>query len=638
MDPSLVPYASDHDLWSHPSLTPSALLVDSLTVPFEFTDTYEYDLSQQVQPPLKRRRGKAFTGCLTCRERKIKCDETRPICKNCERSRLYVCRGFIDSSGAISYDNFSPQAVKTPLATNSVLLNRGGCSMPSNISRTLSKFHQVPTDQRTTTAETETARSLNGEPINPSPSQTPFASSRELEALDESCEKYEDLIAHYRDVVSYIMMPTIDSARNPWLQLYLPWALRKRPTKTQLALRYALLSVAAYHRARTSPQALSDDISKACEFEEKAASTIADLLEQCSELTETSDKCALLAAAMTMITVSLVSGDRTSCPTHIALANRVFHQTGGDVFWKSNLQSAILYQIFRCYGMLASTSQIQPEQSKSELVVEDAEDQSPQIPNTAEHGDDALIQRHYILDISFGISLQTMNLLNKIVSIAPRLLEKNNQGNWPSELFNDLKSLEESLHRIDETQSFSNSMCYPSWTLNECESYDEYSSTGLPSPISEELMINHQRAFHNAVILFFYRVVYQNTRNKKMQVLSSKYQKSGQHYVDKILESLENIDCLTRGAKVRPASTLWPCFVAGCEAIETSLRHRAFIWLSKMAKRGFGNVERAKQLVMEVWRKTDRHLDDETKIYPLGLGPVDWRLVIKESGVSILLC
>ena len=39
---------------------------------------------------LKRKRAfskRSKTGCLTCRERRIKCDECRPMCKNCEKSK-----------------------------------------------------------------------------------------------------------------------------------------------------------------------------------------------------------------------------------------------------------------------------------------------------------------------------------------------------------------------------------------------------------------------------------------------------------------------------------------------------------------------------------------------------------------------
>ncbi|CDK26799.1 unnamed protein product [Kuraishia capsulata CBS 1993] len=41
--------------------------------------------------PVVRRRTR--TGCLTCRKRRVKCDERKPFCYNCERSRK-VCSGY----------------------------------------------------------------------------------------------------------------------------------------------------------------------------------------------------------------------------------------------------------------------------------------------------------------------------------------------------------------------------------------------------------------------------------------------------------------------------------------------------------------------------------------------------------------
>lgn len=44
-----------------------------------------------LSPPSKR--SKSFTGCFTCRLRKIRCDLTRPGCKNCNKSGL-ACSGY----------------------------------------------------------------------------------------------------------------------------------------------------------------------------------------------------------------------------------------------------------------------------------------------------------------------------------------------------------------------------------------------------------------------------------------------------------------------------------------------------------------------------------------------------------------
>jgi hypothetical protein len=106
--------------------------------------------------------------------------------------------------------------------------------------------------------------------------------------------------------------------------------------------RLGLLSVAAHHRVRASLQALSDDVSKARDFEDKTASAILDLLDQYSSLTQRPKKIALLTAIINMI-INIFSTDSTSCPTYIALAKRILIQIEGDVFWKLNLQAGIFY-------------------------------------------------------------------------------------------------------------------------------------------------------------------------------------------------------------------------------------------------------------------------------------------------------
>lgn len=44
-------------------------------------------------PPAKKRKSKTFTGCFTCRSRKIRCDLHRPFCLNCKKGGL-ECSGY----------------------------------------------------------------------------------------------------------------------------------------------------------------------------------------------------------------------------------------------------------------------------------------------------------------------------------------------------------------------------------------------------------------------------------------------------------------------------------------------------------------------------------------------------------------
>ncbi|KAI1111921.1 hypothetical protein F5Y14DRAFT_442917 [Nemania sp. NC0429] len=58
-----------------------------------------WDLLERNTPPVKRRatHAKARTGCLTCKKRRVKCDEAKPHCARCIKSG-HRCVGYQDSS------------------------------------------------------------------------------------------------------------------------------------------------------------------------------------------------------------------------------------------------------------------------------------------------------------------------------------------------------------------------------------------------------------------------------------------------------------------------------------------------------------------------------------------------------------
>ncbi|GMF04057.1 unnamed protein product [Ambrosiozyma monospora] len=55
------------------------------------TPAYSTDSIKERRKKVVRRRTR--TGCLTCRKRRIKCDERKPFCYNCEKSKK-VCAGY----------------------------------------------------------------------------------------------------------------------------------------------------------------------------------------------------------------------------------------------------------------------------------------------------------------------------------------------------------------------------------------------------------------------------------------------------------------------------------------------------------------------------------------------------------------
>lgn len=73
--------------------------------------------AKQVQ---KKKKTKTFTGCATCRSRKIKCDLGKPFCKRCEKSGL-ICAGYqinLCWSKPIKFDKYGYQLPAGPKNNN----------------------------------------------------------------------------------------------------------------------------------------------------------------------------------------------------------------------------------------------------------------------------------------------------------------------------------------------------------------------------------------------------------------------------------------------------------------------------------------------------------------------------------------
>lgn len=57
--------------------------------------------SPQTRRPSKRR-SKTFTGCQTCRTRRVKCDEARPVCRRCTKGGI-ECSGYYGYRGSVQW-------------------------------------------------------------------------------------------------------------------------------------------------------------------------------------------------------------------------------------------------------------------------------------------------------------------------------------------------------------------------------------------------------------------------------------------------------------------------------------------------------------------------------------------------------
>ena len=76
--------------------------------------------SQDRVLPLKRRRTRS--GCVTCRDRHIKCDEGVPVCNNCLRLRRVCYRGL--RLNFIQYNYYNPRKDSPGMEDSTVLPHR----------------------------------------------------------------------------------------------------------------------------------------------------------------------------------------------------------------------------------------------------------------------------------------------------------------------------------------------------------------------------------------------------------------------------------------------------------------------------------------------------------------------------------
>lgn len=587
------------------------------------------------------------------------CDGRRPVCYNCQRSRGHICRGFIENSRhtAVGEDTSEPIA-KT---------RRTGNRRDSSQEIWDQVLGQSAVTGPTQAGTVSRQRQLSlGDDSRQAPSISPRLARAPVGQTSPDDQSNDDLLDYYKHIVTGVMMPTIDPSSNPWLQIYFPLALGEPSTPSQLALRHALMSVAAYQRAYHEGKSKQQDIQKGLHHEQEASR----ILEQAVDSGTPSnpslrDKCTSLAAALGLISIDIFGPRATDCSIRLNLARRIIDMYG-DETCRSYPLFSMLYQIFRCYEMVASTTKLatetMPDTSGSQTLASD-EDNAQSVDGEivsridTDTGFEQILEdaRYFILNSSFGVSWRTMSLLHQTTSLGALCTEPNSGS---SSIIKQIRDLHRRLYSIEDDPSEFLAPVSPGRSfacLNTgslpSDRFNAPDRIVLPKVISDELIENHQWAFHYAVIIYFHRVVPdaylsdlddgtadspQRGIPTEVSIHGTSNRQDYQILVGKIWDRLENIDCLTPWDTQRHrGNVLWPAFIAAVESIQVELRHRALIWFSKAARRGIGNIPRAKEVVMEVWRRVDRLMYSDGE--PVGLGPVDWRAVMRDTGHSILL-
>lgn len=318
------------------------------------------------------------------------------------------------------------------------------------------------------------------------------------------------------------------------------------------------------------------------------------------------------------------------------LARDIIKLTGGIPWWLSDPRNITLLQIFRCLRIIGHTSGWSSPHDPTAVDEHEIDTQEVPFQRTIVDGlEDEIITNvldqscEYTLDISFGVSMKTLRYLNQTVALSKIKAKLQPAGSWPNKYREELQSLENELFNVmDDVEALDGQLLL-----------DMPSRQDVSDVVANEIKMNHMWAFHYAVALFFRRALCDGRSTfhyPPPKGSESTQRPSGQYLVSKALEHLENIDALAIG--IPTANTLWPGFIAAVEATDMELRHRALIWFARARRHGIGNITKSKDIVLETWRRVDRTYSQEARRgLSSELGPVDWRKVMHEKSIYIML-
>lgn len=137
----------------------------------------------------------------------------------------------------------------------------------------------------------------------------------------------------------------------------------------------------------------------------------------------------------------------------------------------------------------------------------------------------------------------------------------------------------------------------------------------LPIAESSKSLIEHQtRAFHQAVIIYFSRLV------------RGVHRRHLQPYAESIIDHLESAERIKDESNHKASCISWPWFIGAAEVLDEELRARYLQWSHSLRFYDLGAYEKAIEVIMEVWE------------HDTGLTPVcDWPKVVEAKEIKLML-
>lgn len=133
------------------------------------------------------------------------------------------------------------------------------------------------------------------------------------------------------------------------------------------------------------------------------------------------------------------------------------------------------------------------------------------------------------------------------------------------------------------------------------------------------------RALNSALVIYFYRRI----RNVNPWIL--------QDHVNRVINALKEFTIACDQQNIPRSGSPWPCFMAGCEAMNETQRKFFAQWLHDATKlTGFTRFNNAKLTMAEVWRQRDRVSRGKARKAHGDVVP-SWIDVLRDKKTTLLL-
>lgn len=233
---------------------------------------------------------------------------------------------------------------------------------------------------------------------------------------------------------------------------------------------------------------------------------------------------------------------------------------------------------------------------REEIVVEGNEVREIALKDI--HLEDSQDNPHTLYGLIYGISEPWLRLLSQTTRLANHIDAMNTTGETSlnESLLQRAARLEDLVCSFAASQNTGNRYATPNYHIH-C-------------------------ALNSALVIFFYRRI----RNVNSWILQS--------HVDAVIQALENFNqALVLHDLVGPG-TVWPAFVAGCEAMAAAQRDRLIKWIETAeSKTALIYYTQAKEILQEVWNR--RKYNGRGAISPV---PPTWVDILREKKLWLVAC